>query len=79
MNKKELEAFAKEMTSGIKIGKASSEISNILTKTFVEVALNTEFDEHLNYDKHASSDTKTAVMVSAENNCKPKMAPLDSQ
>jgi putative transposase len=56
MNKKELEAFAKEMAKGIKTEKDLSEISQILTKTFVEAALNAELDEHLGYDKHASSD-----------------------
>ncbi len=57
MNKKELEAFAKEMAKGIKTEKDLSEISQILTKTFVEAALNAELDEHLGYDKHALSDT----------------------
>ena len=56
MNKKELEALAKEMAKGIKTEKDLSEISQILTKTFVEAALNAELDEHLGYDKHASSD-----------------------
>jgi transposase-like protein len=57
MNKKELEAFAKEMAKGIKTEKDLSEISQILTKTFVEAALNAELDEHLGYDKHALSET----------------------
>lgn len=60
MNKKELEAFAKEMAKGIKTEKDLSEISQILTKTFVEAALNAELDEHLGYDKHAASDTENS-------------------
>ena len=56
MNKKELEAFAKEAAKGIKTEKDLAEFSQMLTKITVEAALNAELDEHLGYDKHASSD-----------------------
>jgi transposase-like protein len=57
MNKKELEAFAKEAAKGIKTEKDLAEFSQMLTKITVEAALNAELDEHLGYDKHAQSDS----------------------
>lgn len=57
MNKKELEAFAKEAAKGIKSEKELAEFSQMLTKITVEAALNAELDEHLGYDKHAQSDS----------------------
>lgn len=57
MNKKELEAFAKEAAKGIKTEKDLAEFSQMLTKITVEAALNAELDEHLGYNKHAQSDS----------------------
>lgn len=56
MNKKELEAFAKEAAKGIKTEKDLAEFSQMLTKVTIEAALNVELHEHLGYDKHAQSD-----------------------
>lgn len=57
MNKKELEAFAKEAAKGIKTEKDLAEFSQMLTKITVEAALNAELDTHLGYEKHAQSDS----------------------
>ena len=55
MNKKELEAFAREAAKGLKTEKDLNEFSQMLTKITVEAALNAELDEHLGYDKHRQS------------------------
>lgn len=55
MNKKELEAFAREAAKGIKTQKDLNNFSQMLTKITVEAALNAELDEHLGYDKHQPS------------------------
>ena len=55
MNKKELEAFAKEAAKGIKTPQDLNEFSQMLKKITVEAALNAEMDEHLGYEKHAKS------------------------
>ncbi len=55
MNKKELEAFAKEAAKHIKTEKDLNDFSKMLTKVTVEAALNSEFDEHLGYDRHERS------------------------
>jgi transposase-like protein len=55
INKKELEAFAKEAAKGIKTPKDLNEFSQMLKKITVEAALNAEMDEHLGYEKHAKS------------------------
>lgn len=60
MNKKELEAFAKEAAKGIKTEKDLAEFSQMLTKITVEAALNAELDEHLGYEKHAQSDASNS-------------------
>lgn len=52
MNKKELEAFAREAAKGLKTEKDLNEFSQMLTKVTVEAALNAELDDHLGYDKH---------------------------
>ena len=52
MNKKELEAFAREAAKSLKTEKDLNELSQILTKVTVEAALNAELYEHLGYDKH---------------------------
>jgi putative transposase len=55
MNKKELEAFAKEAAKSFKTEKDLSDFSAMLKKVTVEAALNAELDDHLGYDKHQSS------------------------
>lgn len=55
MNKKELEAFAKEAAKGIKTPQDLNEFSLMLKKITVEAALNAEMEEHLGYEKHAKS------------------------
>ena len=57
MNKKELEAFAREAAKGLKTEKDLNEFSQMLTKITVEAALNAELDDHLGYDKHRPSPT----------------------
>ena len=53
MNKKELEACAKEAAKSIKTPQDLSEFSLMLKKITVEPALNAEMEEHLGYEKHA--------------------------
>lgn len=55
MNKKELEAFAREAAKTLKSEKDLNEFSKMLTKVTVEAALNAELDDHLGYDKHSQS------------------------
>jgi len=55
MNKKELEAFAREAAKGIKTEKDLSDFSQMLTKITVETALGAELDDHLGYDKRQPS------------------------
>lgn len=55
MNKKELEAFAKEAAKNIKSPQDLTEFSQMLKKVAVEAALNAEMDDHLGYDKHEKS------------------------
>jgi putative transposase len=52
MNRKELEAFAKEAAKTLKTEKDLSDFSRMLKKVTVEAALNAELDNHLGYDKH---------------------------
>lgn len=56
MNKKELEAFAREAAKNIKTERDLSDFSRMLKKITVETALNAELDDHLGYDKHQLSD-----------------------
>ena len=55
MNKKELEAFAREAAKTIKTESDLEDFRKMLTKVTVESALNAELDEHLGYDKHEKS------------------------
>ncbi len=55
MNKKELEAFAREAAKGIKTEKDLNSFSQMLTKITVEAALNAELEDHLGYEKHQPS------------------------
>lgn len=60
MNKKQLEAFAKEAAKGIKTPEDLNEFSQMLKKITVEAALNAEMDEHLGYEKyHKSTSTNS--------------------
>lgn len=60
MNKKELEAFAKEAAKGIKTPEDLTEFSQMLKKITVEAALNAEMDEHLGYEKHQPSKSNNS-------------------
>ena len=55
MNKKELEAFAKEAAKGIKIPDDLNEFGQILKNITIEAALNAEMEEHLGYERHQKS------------------------
>lgn len=52
MNKKELEAFAKQAAKSIKTESDLTDFRKMLTKVTVEAALNAELDEHLGYARH---------------------------
>ncbi|MCK5356046.1 MAG: IS256 family transposase, partial [Methyloprofundus sp.] len=60
MNKKELEAFAREAAKSIKTEKDLSDFSQMLTKVTVEAALNIELDDHLGYSKNTLSDAENS-------------------
>ena len=60
MNRKELEAFAREAAKGLKTEKDLNEFSQMLTKITVEAALNAELDDHLGYDKHRQSTSENS-------------------
>ena len=55
MDRKKLEAFAREAAKGIKTEKDLNDFSQMLTKITVETALSAELAEHLGYDKHQLS------------------------
>jgi putative transposase len=55
MNKKDIEAFAKEAAKNIKTPEDLNQFSQMLKKITVEAALNAEMDEHLGYEKHHKS------------------------
>ena len=56
MNKKELEAFAKQAAKSIKSEADLTDFRKMLTKVTVEAALNAELDEHLGYARHEQSN-----------------------
>ncbi len=60
MNKKELEAFAKQAAKGIKSEQDLTDFRKILTKITVEAALNAELEEHLGYALHEQSSTNNS-------------------
>ena len=60
MNKKELEAFAKQAAKGIKSEQDLTDFRKILTKITVEAALNAELEEHLGYALHEKSNTNNS-------------------
>ena len=51
MDKKALEAFAREAAKSIKSPSDLDDFRKMLTKVTVETALNTELNEHLGYEK----------------------------
>ena len=55
MNKRDIEAFAKEAAKSIKTPEDLTQFSQMLKKITVEAALNAEMDEHLGYEKHQKS------------------------
>ncbi len=56
MNKKDLQAFAREVAKGLKTEQDLNEFSQMLTKVTVEAALNAELADHLGYARHAPSE-----------------------
>lgn len=60
MNKKELEALAREAAKSIKSESDLNDFRQMLTKVVVETALNAELDDHLGYAKHQSSDSSNS-------------------
>ncbi len=60
MNKKELEAFAREAAKTIKTEKDLNDFRQMLTKVTVETALNAELDEHLGYQRHETSHSSNS-------------------
>lgn len=60
MDKKELEAFAKEAAKTLKTEKDLNEFRRMLTKVTVEAALNAELDDHLGYDRHEKASTSNS-------------------
>ena len=60
MNKKELEAFAKEAAKTLKTEKDLSDFNRMLKKITVEAPLNGEMDDHLGYEKHQISDSSNS-------------------
>ena len=55
MNKKALEAFGKQVAKSIKAEADLTDFCKTLTKIRVEVVLNAELDEHLDYARHEQS------------------------
>lgn len=51
MDKKELEAVAKEMAKGVKTEADLAAVTRTMMKTLIETALKTELTEHLGYDE----------------------------
>ncbi|MFT6689515.1 MAG: putative transposase [Colwellia sp.] len=59
MNKKALEAFAKQAAKDIKSEQDLTDFRKILTKITVEAALNAELEEHLGYALHEQSNNNS--------------------
>lgn len=60
MDKKALEAFAREAAKSIKTPSDLDDFRKMLTKVTVETALNAELDDHLGYQKHAEKPDKNS-------------------
>jgi transposase-like protein len=78
MNKKELEAFAKEVAKGIKTPQDHNDFSRMLKKIIVEATLNAEIQEHLGYEKHIKSVVKNSRNGMTTKRVKPKVVSLTS-
>ena len=74
MNKKELEAFAREAAKSIKTEQDLGDFSRMLKKITVETALNAELDDHLGYDRHQLSDNSNSRNGYSSKSRSPKMA-----
>ncbi|MDO6564398.1 IS256 family transposase [Amphritea sp. 1_MG-2023] len=57
MDKKQLEAFAREAAKSIKTESDLNDFRQMLTKITAETALNAELDEHLDYDRYVKSSS----------------------
>ncbi len=60
MNKKELEAFARQAAKHIKTEDDLNDIRQIFTKITVEAALNAELEDHLGYEKNTPSNNSNS-------------------
>ncbi|NOJ17324.1 IS256 family transposase [Vibrio jasicida] len=60
MDKKALEAFAREAAKSIKPESDLDDFRKMLTKVTVETALNVELDEHLGYEKHSQKPSSNS-------------------
>ena len=77
MNKKELEAFAKEAAKGIETPEDLNEFSQMRKKITVGAALNAEMNEHLGYEKIKNPRHRTVVTVRAVSALESKMVSLN--
>jgi hypothetical protein len=62
MNKKDLEACAREAAKTLKTEEDFSDFRAMLTKVTVAAALNAELDDHLGYDKHEQSSLRVSLI-----------------
>ena len=60
MDRKKLEAFAREAAKTIKTESDLDDFRKMLTKVTVETALNAELDDHLGYEKHQVNSTENS-------------------
>ncbi|MFH4853701.1 IS256 family transposase [Vibrio diabolicus] len=60
MDKKALEAFAREAAKSIKTESDLDDFRKMLTKVTVETALNAELDDHLGYEKYATKPSSNS-------------------
>lgn len=67
MDKKALEAFAREAAKSIKTPSDLDDFRKMLTKVTVETALNAELDDHLGYEKHSRLTIVTVEMATLLN------------
>ena len=57
MDKKDIEAFARQVAKGIKTPEDLNQFSQIVKKIIIEAALNAEMDDHLGYEQHCQSSS----------------------
>lgn len=60
MNKKKLEAFARETAKSIKSESDLNDFRQMLTKVTVETALKAELDDHLGYGRHQQFESSNS-------------------